>query len=359
MMDWMNQLANPKTRKIIVARVARRLDRQDVEDVIQDLCLKMLMRNPSAAVVEDLAGYCIVAVRHLAADRFNERRHESTLRTQLSTEQSYWGGTHLHEPSAESVIASEHDLNHAVRCLPPTTREALLLVAQGRTREDAARCLGISPRSLERHLRRAHAEAKASVQHHHPDLGSRAPPPPSKLNGTLYELDTKLHPLSRQIIADVRPKLRIASAALAERLKSCPEGVHDLTPQQFETLIAELLSDMTTGRVEITPFTRDGGRDLLAYVDLRFGRLLCLIEAKKYRRDRPVGIELVRSLYGVVCDERASQGTLVTTSTFSQDARCFESRHQHRLSLRDYQSVAEWIRHFGTQPKVRGRTGRH
>ena len=148
-------------------------------------------------------------------------------------------------------------------------------------------------------------------------------------------------------ITDVAPRIAVASAQLAERLKKTPQDVHRLTPREFEHLIAEQLTDLGCGRVRVTPFTRDGGKDLLAYFDLDLGTLLCLVEAKKNRPDRPVGVELVRSLYGVVCHEDASHGTLVTTSTFSSDARAFQLEHPHRLSLRDYTHLTDWIRRYG------------
>ena len=103
---------------------------------------------------------------------------------------------------------------------------------------------------------------------------------------------------------------------------------------------------MSYGRVEVTPMTRDGGRDLLAYIDLRFSTLLCIVEAKKHRSDRPVGINLVRSLYGTLCAENASHAMLVTTSYFSPDAHQLQVQYPRRLSLRDYTHLVEWIRAY-------------
>lgn len=171
--------------------------------------------------------------------------------------------------------------------------------------------------------------------------------PPPFPSAPLYLASSELALPDAKIITDVAPKLQIASTALVARLNGHAEGVHDLTPRQFEELIGELLNGMSAGHVEITPYRRDGGKDLLAYVDVKIGRLLCLVEAKKYRRDRPVEVELVRSLYGVVAAEDASHGTLITTSYFSSGAKQFQSEREHRLSLRDYTHVAEWIRSYG------------
>ena len=73
--------------------------------------------------------------------------------------------------------------------------------------------------------------------------------------------------------------------------------------------------------VELTRKTRDGGFDGLACRDTSIGRIMCLLEAKRYRRDRPVGVQLVRALYGTMTDKGASMSVLVTTSSFTACAR--------------------------------------
>ena len=142
------------------------------------------------------------------------------------------------------------------------------------------------------------------------------------------------------------PQILIASAALAQRLKREPQSVYNLAPRQFELLIAELLEDLGY-RVEITPATRDGGKDLLAYLEPELGTLLCLVEAKRYGREHKVGVDIVRSLYGTVSDAQANQGMLITTSTFTQDAREFQRRHRYVLALKDYADLERWIRSYG------------
>ena len=79
----------------------------------------------------------------------------------------------------------------------------------------------------------------------------------------------------------------LSDAALAVRLKQEPRLVYQLAPPQFELLIAVLLEDLGY-RVEVTPATPDGGKDLLAYLETELATLLCLVEAKRYRRDHKV-----------------------------------------------------------------------
>jgi len=162
------------------------------------------------------------------------------------------------------------------------------------------------------------------------------------LRGDLYEVARQLIVPEQQIIATVQPQIILANERLMEHLKRQPETMFDLPPRKFEELVADLLVDLGYD-VELTPATRDGGKDILAYMETPHGRLLCLVEAKRYRADRKVGVELVRGLYGTLADVDASSAMLVTTSSFSPDALAFQKRHQYKLALRDYGNVVQWI----------------
>lgn len=70
------------------------------------------------------------------------------------------------------------------------------------------------------------------------------------------------------------------------------------------------------------------------------GQLLCLLEVKRYRR-RPIGVELLRQLYGTLTDSDATSAMLVTTSSFRSGARDFRKRQAYRLELRDYDNIVE------------------
>ena len=166
------------------------------------------------------------------------------------------------------------------------------------------------------------------------------------IEGRIYD-QADYPPLATpELVKVVKTTIISASEAMVAALKREPEGIHRLTPRQFEELITELLRDMGWD-VELTPSTRDGGKDILAYLKTDIGRLLCLVEAKRYRQDRKIGVELVRTLYGTLCDYQANSAMLVTTSSFSRDARVFEKKHEFQLGLRDYTDVAGWIMKHG------------
>ncbi len=167
------------------------------------------------------------------------------------------------------------------------------------------------------------------------------------LRGDIYDLKHGLILPQQEIISQVRPRIIQANEALVERVRLQPEGIFSLPPRKFEELIAELLTDLGY-EVELTPQTRDGGKDILAYMMTPHGRLLCLVEAKRFRHDRPVGVELVRGLYGTLMDAEASSAMLVTTSSFSPDAQSFQRRNKYKLALRDYGNVVEWVQDYGS-----------
>lgn len=125
------------------------------------------------------------------------------------------------------------------------------------------------------------------------------------LKGEIYDLKQRLILPNKELITEIKPRIILANEALVERLRRQPQSIYELPPREFEELIAELLSDLGY-EVELTPASRDGGKDILAYMSTPHGRLLCLVEAKRYRQDRPVGVELVRQLYGTLIDADAS-----------------------------------------------------
>jgi hypothetical protein len=124
-----------------------------------------------------------------------------------------------------------------------------------------------------------------------------------------------------------------------------PEKMHELAPRKFEELIAELFRDQGY-TVELTPPSGDGGRDILCTHKTSYGTMLTLIECKRYSLANPVGVEIVRGLYGVVESDEASHGVIATTSRFTKGAKDFHQRHIHRISLSDYDVVSGWLRTY-------------
>ena len=79
------------------------------------------------------------------------------------------------------------------------------------------------------------------------------------------------------------------------------------------------------------------------------GQILCLVDTKKYRKDRKIGVGMVRTLFGTLADYQATSAMLVTTSSYSPDARAMQEKYKYQLSLEDYTDVAVWIQKYGTK----------
>lgn len=167
--------------------------------------------------------------------------------------------------------------------------------------------------------------------------------PPSETETLYDEAHSLLRPAENAQIATVSHQ---AWAALIQRLSRNPDLLYELPPRKFEELIAELLSRDGL-EVHLTSETRDGGRDILAFHETPIGQLLYLVECKRYLPNRPVGIAIVQRLYGVLSQEKATAGLVVTTSRFSKQALTFAETVKHQLRLKGYQAVKEWLKEHG------------
>ena len=129
---------------------------------------------------------------------------------------------------------------------------------------------------------------------------------------------------------------------LITELAKHPEYLYALPSRRFEELVAELLSRDGMD-VCLTPPHKDGGRDILAYLKTPAGENLFYVECKRYSSTNPVGIRLVRELFGIVESERATAGLLVTTSRFTEGALRFRESVHYRMSLKDFEDLAWWL----------------
>lgn len=135
-------------------------------------------------------------------------------------------------------------------------------------------------------------------------------------------------------------------ADLMRELRKEPDSLFRMPSRRFEEVVAELLRDRGC-IVHLTPSTRDGGFDMYAFCPTPVGQMLCLVEAKRYSPSRPIGLEIIRELYGTLCSHDANSAMLVTTSRFTPDAREFQNKFQQVLALRDYIDLAQWISSYG------------
>lgn len=136
------------------------------------------------------------------------------------------------------------------------------------------------------------------------------------------------------------------------------EAVMSLSPAAFEKLVIDLLLSMGYGGGDLqrgrqTSLSRDGGIDGIVNED-ELGLDAVYIQAKRYSAENKVGRPALNAFVGSLTGEGASKGVFVTTSDFSEDARKYIERVQHRVVLINGDRLAKlMIKH---EVGVRART---
>lgn len=139
----------------------------------------------------------------------------------------------------------------------------------------------------------------------------------------------------------VRPDFADVHEELYQHFAQRPDDLHRLQPRQFETLLSRVFQNQGF-RAELGPGTNDGGVDVRLWHRDPIGDVLTLVQAKRYAKKRSIELEAVSALSGVVEEQRAGRGLLVTTSRFLPSARNFAARQQGRIVLADSEDVAKW-----------------
>lgn len=166
-------------------------------------------------------------------------------------------------------------------------------------------------------------------------------------------LDPKGDPLaeSDQATASIIALSSDINDEFLRRLDRDYSQIYLIHPRKFEELVAKLL-ERQGFTVELTPASADGGKDIyVCRTDI--GSFLYLVECKQYAPDNPVGVSVVRELYGVVEAEKATAGIVATTSRFTKGAIEFQGIVKNRLSLESYIGIQQWIKKSlsGKKPK--------
>lgn len=149
---------------------------------------------------------------------------------------------------------------------------------------------------------------------------------------------------------DATPRERIdgAVAEIIDDLRaSLLERIGASTPVFFERLVLRLLSKMgyagKLGRAEHAGQTNDGGIDGILYLDrLELERVY--VQAKRWQGS--VGASVVRDFAGSMDAEGATKGVILTTSTFTKEARAYIQRSPKAIRLVDGQELSRLLVEF-------------
>ena len=146
-----------------------------------------------------------------------------------------------------------------------------------------------------------------------------------------------------ELIIPVRQTLTVVNNQVTALFRQNPELLRTIDPIMFEQVIADLFAEEGY-EVVLTPPRADGGKDIYVSKTDPLTQTLFLVECKRYVPPNSVGVEIIRQLYGVVQQERASGGVVVTTSYFTRPAVEFAETVPYQLFLRDFDDLAEWFR---------------
>ena len=138
-----------------------------------------------------------------------------------------------------------------------------------------------------------------------------------------------------EVPTELPARLGALNQALIDRLASNPKLMLSLGPREFEELVADLYEKHGFS-VELTPKAGDEGVDIYAVRHTAFGKLLTIVDCKRYRPDRPVGVGLVRQLVGTIETKRATAGVIATTSYFTSGAKDMRNQYPFRIGLQDF-----------------------
>lgn len=120
------------------------------------------------------------------------------------------------------------------------------------------------------------------------------------------------------------------------------ELIYDISPREFETVIERVLRDEGF-ETKLTQQTKDGGRDIVA-TKYELGKpVVFYIECKRYGRQNSVGVNVVRSLYGVQSADQINKAILVTTGHVTRGVRRFVDNQNTMMSVIDVEEIHELI----------------
>lgn len=140
----------------------------------------------------------------------------------------------------------------------------------------------------------------------------------------------------------VKPDFLDVYKEIYEFLSLYPDRLAQVDPRDFEYFLDGVFRNNGITSV-VGPGSGDGGVDLRLYENNVLGDITTLVQAKRYSKTNPVGLEAVQALSAAVEDERTNRGMLVTTSRFLPGASAFAARQNSRLLLKTSDDIVNWM----------------
>lgn len=157
----------------------------------------------------------------------------------------------------------------------------------------------------------------------------------NKRNKTNIENDSTIN--------DYTPMERIDSAIneLEKELSAnLMEKLHSIDPYRFEEIVADLLTKMGYGDLEVTKKSNDGGIDAIVNED-KLGLDKIFVQAKRYAENNVVTEKYVRDFLGALSAQKVQKGIFVTTSFFDKKAIISAHNSDKKIRLIDKDELTE------------------
>lgn len=135
---------------------------------------------------------------------------------------------------------------------------------------------------------------------------------------------------------------RSAQKRILESASLDPTSLFKMSSRNFEKLVYSVFSELGCD-CELTASSSDGGYDVFVRAKGVLGTQAQIFECKRFGPDRPVGVEIVRSLLGTVTKDLCNGATLVTTSSFTSGANALQSSNSYILNLMDYGDLMKCV----------------
>lgn len=167
---------------------------------------------------------------------------------------------------------------------------------------------------------------------------------------SIYKEHVKKQKVDKSILVDKIGDIKEIPNELEDLQSRATSGIIDYinqkNPYDFQELVAALLRSMGYYTPFIAPKGKDGGIDIIAYQDpLGTTQPQLKVQVKHYPKT-PISVDVVRSLGGVLVKE-GEVGLLVTSGTFTNDAKKEARNYHRRLRLIDIDEFIElWIKHY-------------
>jgi HJR/Mrr/RecB family endonuclease len=152
--------------------------------------------------------------------------------------------------------------------------------------------------------------------------------------------------LDQKVIVPIEQSIVVINRRLIKAFKDDTELLRTIDPILFEEVVANLFEEEGY-KIILTPPRSDGGKDIYAYKTDLLTQVKYLVECKRYVPPHKVDVGVARQLYGVVQQEQASGGIIVTTSYFTQPARDFAKQVEYQLFLTDFDDLTQWFKRLG------------